>query len=109
MNVFTESAPKQMVPYTFKNKRGQTVHCDFTGVVYDGLRHRLHRNDATHDCNITVDIFAHRQLGVGWRILFVEQDHDTCKTRAGFTGQQYASLNEILSDAQNIVERTGYL
>jgi hypothetical protein len=94
-------------PHTYT--KGKTVHCDFSGVAYHGIRHRLHRNEATNDCNITIDIFAHKQEGIGWRLLCVEHDHGESKARANYIGEQYRVLDDILSNATNIVERTGYM
>jgi hypothetical protein len=99
----------EIKPFTYKNKNGQTVLCDYSGVPYTGLRHRLHRNEATNDCDITIDIFAHRQIGAGWRLLCVEYDHNEGKTRASYIGEFFKSLNEILSNATENVEKTGYL
>jgi hypothetical protein len=98
---------KSRNPQTYT--KGQTVHCDRSGVAYNGIRHRLHRNDATGDCNITIDIVAHKQEGIGWRLLCIEHDHNEGKTNANYIGEQYRILDDILSDATNIVEKTGYL
>jgi len=100
---------KKLNSITYTKKLGQTVLCERTGGVYRGLRHCLHRNDATNDCNVTIDIFAHKQENVGWRLLCVTHDHDDDKTTAQYIGEQYNSLNEILSNAFTIVESTGYL
>lgn len=85
-----------------------SVTCDFSGVTYDGLRHRLHRNDATDSCRITVDIFAHKQQKVGWRILCVETEHDSGETRANYIGEIHQRLNDVLSNASHIVNDSGY-
>jgi recombinational DNA repair protein RecR len=94
---------------TFKNKNGQTIHCDRSNMAYHGLRHQLHRIDATESNNITISLIAYRQVGVGWRILCVEQNHNEQQTTANFIGEQYKRLDEILSNAQSIVSDTGYL
>jgi hypothetical protein len=95
--------------HTFRNKRGQTVHCDFSGMGYQGLRHQLHRIDATNTNQITITLFAYRQVGIGWRILCVEQNHYDGTTRASFIGEKYSLLEDILLNSESIVTASGYL
>ena len=107
--IHTASKGVNLNANTFRNKNGQTVHCDFSGIGYRGLRHQLHRIDATDSNNITITLFAHRQVGTGWRILCVEQNHYEGKTRAAFIGEQYKLLENILQNSESIVSATGYL
>lgn len=95
-------------PFTYKNKRGQTVHCDKSGMPYYGLRHRIHRSEATNTTNVTIDLFAHKQEGIGWRVLCVEHDHDSDITSASYVLGVFERLQDILSDRPGIVSRTGF-
>ena len=99
----------QLNPHTYTNKGGQTIHCDFSGVPFTGLRHRLHRIEATTDNNITFDLLAHKQHGNGWRVLLVEHFHDEGKTRACYIGDVHKTLNYMLDNAADIVEYSGYI
>ena len=93
---------------TYTNKRGQTTHCDVTGRAYHGLRHRLHRNDASNECNVTVDLFAHQQEAGDWRGLCIEQDHNEGKTTAAYIQQPYNTLTALMFDADRIIDSSGY-
>ena len=94
---------------TYKNKRGQTTHCDYSGVPYHGIRHRIHQIEPSNGCNVTIGLYAHRQIGNGWRVLCVEHRHDENKISASYIYETYKTLGELLEDSENIAVNTGYL
>lgn len=101
-------APKTPIlkPKVFSS--GQTVVDDKNGHVYTGIYRLIHQIDPVKDGDSTLQFAIHKTDDGHFRTLFIKHDHIEGKCFAYHIHKRYKSEEALQSDAERIIQLTGY-